>query len=83
MRPGATERFDRHKRMRSGDFPHRGGRDYAAAMSTQQENSRMEKSADLLRVGAAIGILGLFACFDGSGDTTPAAGAAVASVTSP
>lgn len=43
----------------------------------------MEKSADLLRVVAAIGILALIAWFDGSGDTTPAAGAAVASVTSP
>ena len=42
----------------------------------------MEKSADLLRVVAAIGILALIAWFDGSGDTTQAASTAVASVTS-
>jgi len=59
-------------------------RDYAAAMSTQPENSRREKSADLLRIVAAIGILALIAWFDGGATTTPAAGgAAVANVTSP
>jgi hypothetical protein len=69
--------------MRSGNFPRRGIRDYAAAMSTQQENSRTEKSADLLRIIAAIGILALIAWFDGGGAKATAAGAAVASVTSP
>jgi len=69
--------------MRSSDFRRRGGRGYAAAMSTQQENSRTERSADLLRIIAAIGILALIAWFDGSDATTPASGAAVASVTSP
>lgn len=78
MRIGETERFDRHKRMRSGNFTRRGARDYASAMSTQQANSRSEKSADLLRIIAAIGILALIAWFDGSSATTPAAGAAIA-----
>ena len=55
-------------------------------MATQFEsNSRGDRSADLLRIIAAIGLLALLAWFDG-GDRAAAAsgtGAAIASVPSP
>jgi hypothetical protein len=68
MRVCTTELFDRHKRMRSGDFPRPASRDYACAMSSQHitSHSRTENSADLARVLVALGLLALLASFDGS-----------------
>jgi hypothetical protein len=84
MRTGATERFDRHKRMHSGNFP------LAAHVARMppwlrsfESSSRGERSADLLRIIAAIGLLALLAWFDGGGAAAPGTSAAIASVPSP
>jgi len=53
-------------------------------MATQFESSsRGERSADLLRIIAAIGLLALLAWFDGGGAAAPGTSAAIASVPSP
>jgi hypothetical protein len=74
MRAGATERFDRHKRMRSGNFPRPTRATTLATMASQlASQSRAENSADLLRVVVALGLLALLASFDGANDAPAAA----------